>query len=145
MRNSFNFYEPIIHMKPQLAFWMNQIHWYFFNLTEVQVQDWDNLFEELQKLPKRAHVKIAKKHLNANPPWPTSKLGLPKKCIRQFRSDHPFKSIHVREYPEHYTAHIDLYSPRKNPFRHWVFDTPEYLVFWSIVSTAIVFFGTKLI
>ena len=113
-----------------------RIKWYFSNIEEVAIESWEGVFEHLKTLPRRAHIKIHKQHLHDKPPWECSRLGFRKKSMVQYRSDNKFMSIHVREYGDHYVAHIDLYSPKlgiKDTIMHWIYDVPEYLALWIAV------------
>jgi hypothetical protein len=51
-------------------------------------------------------------------------LGNKKGAKRQFR----YKNLHIREYSDYYTVHMDKVDPRKDPFRHLLIDAPEFLV-----------------
>jgi hypothetical protein len=51
-------------------------------------------------------------------------LGNKKGAKRQFR----YKNLHIREYGDYYTVHMDKVDPRKDPFGHLLIDAPEFLV-----------------
>jgi hypothetical protein len=51
-------------------------------------------------------------------------FGNKKGARRQFR----YKNLHIREYDDHYTVHIDKIDPRKDPLGHLLIDAPEFLV-----------------
>ena len=51
-------------------------------------------------------------------------FGNKKGARRQFR----YKNLHIREYNDHYTVHIDKIDPRKDPLGHLLIDAPEFLV-----------------
>ena len=51
-------------------------------------------------------------------------LGNKKGAKRQFRH----KNLHIREYGDYYTVHMDKVDPRKDPFGHLLIDAPEFLV-----------------
>jgi hypothetical protein len=53
-----------------------------------------------------------------------SQLGERKGATRQFR----FGNLHIREYNEYYTAHMDKVDPNKDALGHLLFDAPQYLV-----------------
>jgi len=36
--------------------------------------------------------------------------------------------LHIREYDDKYTVHMDKYDPRSDPIRHLVWDAPEVLI-----------------
>jgi hypothetical protein len=50
--------------------------------------------------------------------------GNKKGARRQFR----YKNLHIREYGDHYTVHVDKIDPRKDPLGHLLIDAPEFLV-----------------
>ena len=106
---------------------IGKLRYHFFNLTEKEIKDWNNIFSSLLKMPPRTHFKIAKGMVNA-PPWHVSKMGFSKRALRQFRSDHQFKGIHIREYKDCYVAHIDFYNPSRNLFKHWAYYVPKYFI-----------------
>jgi hypothetical protein len=43
--------------------------------------------------------------------------------VRQFRADGT--NVHIREYEDKFTIHIDREDPRKNPMGHLIKDSPE--------------------
>jgi hypothetical protein len=51
-------------------------------------------------------------------------LGEKRGANRQFR----IGNLHIREYDEYYTAHIDKIDPSKDAFGHLLVDAPQYLV-----------------
>jgi hypothetical protein len=53
-----------------------------------------------------------------------SQLGERKGATRQFR----LGKLHIREYNEYYTAHMDKVDPNKDALGHLLFDAPQYLV-----------------
>src|ERR687885_140092 len=53
-----------------------------------------------------------------------SQLGERKGATRQFR----LGNLHIREYDEYYTAHMDKVDPNKDALGHLLFDAPHYLV-----------------
>src|ERR687885_2281101 len=53
-----------------------------------------------------------------------TQLGDRKGATRQFR----LGNLHIREYNEYYTAHMDKIDPNKDALGHLLFDAPEYLV-----------------
>ena len=56
-------------------------------------------------------------------------LGDKKGARQQFRH----KNLHIRDYGDYYTVHIDNIDPRKDPLGHLIIDAPEFLV--GIMST----------
>jgi hypothetical protein len=58
-------------------------------------------------------------------------LGNKKGAKRQFR----YGNLHIREYSNYYTVHIDKIDPRKDPLGHLLMDAPEFLIgFMSAIS-----------
>jgi hypothetical protein len=53
-----------------------------------------------------------------------TQLGDRRGATRQFR----LGNLHIREYNEYYTAHMDKIDPNKDALGHLLFDAPEYLV-----------------
>lgn len=51
-------------------------------------------------------------------------LGDKKGAGQQFRH----KNLHIRDYGDYYTVHIDNIDPRKDPLGHLIIDAPEFLV-----------------
>ena len=62
-------------------------------------------------------------------------LGNRNGSLRQFR----YNKLHIREYEDHYSIHMDKFDPRTDPIKHLLADAPEYLAS-LIVATDI---GTK--
>ena len=56
--------------------------------------------------------------------YPETFLGTKRGSRRQFR----YGNLHIREYEEYYTTHMDKIDPRKDPLGHLMIDAPEYLV-----------------
>lgn len=50
-------------------------------------------------------------------------LGSQKGAKKQYR----YGNLHVREYGDHYTVHMDRVDPMQNPLGHLLVDAPEYL------------------
>jgi hypothetical protein len=50
-------------------------------------------------------------------------LGANKGALRQYR----YRSLHVREYHDHYAVHSDRIDPGIDPLGHLLVDAPEYL------------------
>jgi len=64
-----------------------------------------------------------------------TRLGASKGAIRQYRH----QNLHVREYPDHYSVHIDRIDPRTDPFGHLLVDAPEYLTALAIMLSCVLF------
>ena len=53
-----------------------------------------------------------------------TKLGDKKGAKKQYR----YGNLHIREYDDKYTVHMDKHDPRSDPIRHLVWDAPEVLI-----------------
>ena len=53
-----------------------------------------------------------------------TKLGNKMGAKKQYR----YGNLHIREYDDKYTVHMDKYDPRSDPIRHLVWDAPEVLI-----------------
>ena len=53
-----------------------------------------------------------------------TKLGDKKGAKKQYR----YGNLHIREYDDKFTVHLDKVDPRKNPLGHLLVDAPEVLV-----------------
>ena len=53
-----------------------------------------------------------------------TRLGDKKGAKKQYR----YGNLHIREYDNKYTVHMDKYDPSSDPIRHLVWDAPEVLV-----------------
>ena len=53
-----------------------------------------------------------------------TRLGDKKGAKKQYR----YGNLHIREYDNKYTVHMDKYDPRSDPIRHLVWDAPEVLI-----------------
>jgi hypothetical protein len=51
-------------------------------------------------------------------------IGDKKGARQQFRH----KNLHIRDYGDYYTVHLDSIDPRKDPLGHLIIDAPELLV-----------------
>jgi hypothetical protein len=61
-----------------------------------------------------------------------SLLGSKNGARKQYR----FGKLHVREYDDYYSVHMDKVDPAKDPFGHLVVDAPEYLA-GAVVGLAV--------
>ena len=51
-------------------------------------------------------------------------IGSKKGAKKQYR----YGNLHIREYEEHYSVHMDRVDPMQNPLGHLLVDAPEYVV-----------------
>lgn len=71
-----------------------------------------------------AEIKVPRGVREFMPSWvePTL-LGDPRNAVSQYR----YGNLHIREYVDHYTVHVDKADPRRDPVRHLVYDASEVL------------------
>lgn len=56
--------------------------------------------------------------------WKETLIGSKKGAWKQFR----YGNLHIREFKDSYTVHMDKVDPAKDPLGHLLMDAPEYLV-----------------
>jgi hypothetical protein len=56
--------------------------------------------------------------------YPSTSLGNLYGALRQFRNGR----LHIREYNDYYSVHLDSIDPLHDPIGHLIVDAPEYLV-----------------
>ena len=71
-----------------------------------------------------AEIKVPRSVREFMPSWvePTL-LGDLRSAANQYR----YGNLHIREYADHYTVHVDKADPRRDPIGHLVHDAPEIL------------------
>ena len=57
-------------------------------------------------------------------------LGNKKGAEKQYR----YGTLHIREYENYYSVHIDKVDPRIDPIGHLLKDAPEYIIFGIMAS-----------
>ncbi|MEM0121116.1 MAG: hypothetical protein QW514_04500 [Thermoprotei archaeon] len=87
---------------------------------------WNDLIKHVQELPP--HVDLLIKKSQVKEPWlygfRKSSIGWRKGAMRTWRlALTNGKGIHIREYSDHFKIHWDIADPRKNPLKHFVYDT----------------------
>jgi len=58
-------------------------------------------------------------------------LGSKKGAEKQYR----YGTLHIREYENYYSVHMDRVDPRINPIGHLLKDAPEYIICGIMAST----------
>lgn len=96
------------------------------NTWEKIYASWNELIRFVQGLPPHVDLIIKKSQLME--PWlfgfRKSRIGWKKGALRHWRLALPNgKSIHIREYADHFKIHWDIADPRKNPLKHFMYDT----------------------
>jgi len=96
------------------------------NTWEKIFASWNELIRLVQELPP--HVDLLIKKSQVIEPWMCgfrrSKMGWKKGALRNWRlALSNGKSIHIREYSDYFRVHWDIADPRKNPFKHFIYDT----------------------
>jgi hypothetical protein len=108
-------------------------------------ETWSELIKSVQRLPPHVDLLIHKSIVDE--PWlfgfRKSLMAWKKGSLRNWRLALPNgRCIHVREYKDHFKIHWDIADPRKNPFKHLVYDTQRLfntLKLSFFVSTAALF------
>jgi hypothetical protein len=70
--------------------------------------------------------------------YPETNLGSKKGAKKQYRCG----TLHIREYENYYSIHMDRIDPRIDPIGHLVKDAPEYIICGIIASTIGIKVGT---
>lgn len=96
------------------------------NAWEKISSSWSELIKLVQGLAP--HVDLLVKKSQVVEPWlfgfRKSSVGWKKGALRHWRlALSNGRSIHIREYADHFKIHWDFADPRKNPFKHLVYDT----------------------
>jgi hypothetical protein len=60
-----------------------------------------------------------------------TKLGSKNGAEKQYR----YGTLHIREYENYYSVHMDRVDPRINPIGHLLKDAPEYIICGIMAST----------
>lgn len=60
-----------------------------------------------------------------------TKLGSKNGAEKQYR----YGTLHIREYENYYSVHMDKVDPRINPIGHLLKDAPEYIICGIMAST----------
>ena len=66
-------------------------------------------------------------------------LGSKKGAEKQYR----YGTLHIREYENYYSVHMDKVDPRINPIGHLLKDAPEYIICGIMSSTIGLKVGTE--
>jgi hypothetical protein len=88
---------------------------------------WRVFEEQVRGLPPTTDVAVPK-HISLPPHFAESPFSKDKGETRAFRENRAQNSLHVREYADRYTVHVDRYNPHHHPVRHLVFDAPREAV-----------------
>ncbi|MEM3670732.1 MAG: hypothetical protein QW767_03195 [Thermoprotei archaeon] len=106
---------------------------------------WRDLVKRVQQLPPHVDLWVAK--ASVSPPNIVGfrkSVGWKKGSIANWRlALANGRSIHAREYRDHFRIHWDIADPRKNPLRHLVYDTRKLFnalrVSFALTLTAVCF------
>src|ERR671911_1635835 len=66
-------------------------------------------------------------------------LGSKNGAEKQYR----YGTLHIREYENYYSVHMDKVDPRINPLGHLLKDAPEYIICGIMASTIGLKVGTR--
>lgn len=103
------------------------------------MKSWDGVTYRVLKFPVHKDIIVSKSTV-ANPIEEgfTRSVGDFKGQIADFRRPMPDgRSIHVREFAEHFLVHWDWRDPSLDPIGHLVQDAPHILVLFSLVALAV--------
>ena len=90
----------------------------------------------------REEIRIPKEVRPYMPDWAEETiLGEPQESRKQYRHG----NLHIREYDDSYTAHIDDVDPRKDPLGHLVRDAPHVFIGagCGLAAGAVVYAATR--
>lgn len=94
---------------------------------------WSQVVDQLERLPEYSVVQVRRRDIE-----PPARHGLhpsygePEGQLQDYRKSLAHeRGFHVREYPDHYTAHIDSVDVDKDFFGHVLADSPTYAVLAS--------------
>lgn len=112
---------------------------------------WRDLVKRVQQLPPHVDMLVSK--ATVSPPSRFGfrrSVGWKKGSIVNWRlALANGRSIHVREYCDHFKIHWDIADPGKNPLRHLVYDTRRLFnalrVSAALSLTAVVFYHSELL
>ncbi len=88
----------------------------------ANLHDWKHVEElVLNHLPEKTNLVIPKSSLSARPPFRSSRLGRSRGALKQFRDERAHRSLHIKEFEDHWVVHADVWNPKHHPVRHlWV-------------------------
>lgn len=92
------------------------------NQVAANLHDWKHVERlVLDHLPEKTNLVIPKSSLSSPPPHRRSRMGRGRGALRQYRDNRPQKSLHIKEYEDHWVVHADTWNPKSHPLRHlWV-------------------------
>lgn len=100
---------------------------------------WVGVIMNVQRLPPHVDLFI-RKSLNEDPKlfgFRKSLIAWKKGCISNWRLNLPNgRSIHIREYTDHFRIHWDFADPKRNPLKHFVYDTKTLFRALSLTGLA---------
>src|SRR5687768_11846088 len=88
----------------------------------ANLHDWNHVERlVLEHLPEKTNLVIPKSSLSARPPHRRSRMGRGRGALQQFRDERAHRSLHIKEYEDHWVVHADVWNPKHHPIRHlWV-------------------------
>jgi hypothetical protein len=92
------------------------------DLVAANLNDWQHVERlVLEHLPAKTNLVIPKSSLSARPPHRSSRMGRSRGALKQFRDERAHRSLHIKEYEDHWVVHADVWNPKRHPIRHlWV-------------------------
>ncbi len=84
--------------------------------------DWGDVGELARSLPAKYNLVVPKTAVPEPPPYPTTRLGRPYGCQRQYRDGRARENLHIKEYDDRWVVHVDAFHPGKHVVRHLLVD-----------------------
>jgi len=91
-------------------------------MTEATRMGWADIEEIVRDMPPRHNLVIPKSVTPEAPPHRTSPLGRKRGAIRQYRDHRPRDTLHIKEFPDRWIVHVDLWNPHHHMVRHLAID-----------------------
>ena len=95
-------------------------------------------FVQMKVLQKNCHEDIIIQKIQLIHPKKAGfyeSIGDPQGQIADYRKPlNDGKSIHTREYNDHYRIHWDYFDPVRNIVGHMIFDAPQWLIVFSLIG-----------
>lgn len=88
---------------------------------------WREYEEQVRSLPPTTNIELPKQ-VDVPPHFFESRLASDKGAKTSYRENRPQNSLHLREYDDQYTVHVDRFNPHHHPIRHAVYDAAKECV-----------------
>ncbi|HLE46685.1 MAG TPA: hypothetical protein VI818_00175 [Candidatus Thermoplasmatota archaeon] len=91
-------------------------------MTKPTQLGWPEIEAIVRELPARHNLVIPKSVTPEPPPHKTSPFGRKRGALRQFRDARPRDTLHIKEFPDRWIVHVDLWNPHHHMVRHIAID-----------------------